>query len=130
VLNLIWIVMQWLLVIALVLFFIAPLMSETARAWKLRFASGAILLGVFAVAALIVEIRVHPVLSVIAFAIAAFASYGALEFRRRMKLRKPEPFIEYLNLRSMGKRPVDVSRDHPDAFQQDEAPEDERHESA
>ena len=114
-LNLIWIVMQWLLVIALVLFFIAPLMSDTWTAWRLRIASAAIIFSVFAVAVVVVEIRRHPVVSVAVVALLAFASYGVLEFRKRLQRRKPEPFVEFLNLRSMGKRPIDLN-DHPDAF--------------
>ena len=122
--------MQWLLLVALVLFFIALLMNDTSKAWKLRLASAAIFIGVFTAAVIVVEARVHPYLSVVALVIAAFAAYGVLEFRKRLKLRKPEPFVEYLNLRSMGKRPVDVN-DHPEAFGPNEggAAED-RHESA
>ena len=122
--------MQWLLVIALVLFFVAPLMNDTSTAWRLRRASAAIILSVFAVAIVIVEIRRHPIVSVGVIVTFACASYGLLEFRKRLKRRKPEPFVEFLNLRSMGKRPVDLN-DHPDAFppEADHAA-DEHHEPA
>jgi len=88
------------------------------------------LLLVLAIAGLAMEIRVHPIMAAAVVVIAMFAAYGVLEFRKRLKLRKPEPFVEYLNLRSMGKRPVDVD-DHPEAFGPNEggAAED-RHESA
>ena len=128
-LNLIWIVMQWLLVIALVLFFVAPLMNETSTAWRLRLASAAIILSVFAVAIAIVEIRLHPIVSFGAVLMLAFASYGVLEFRKRLQRRKPEPFVEFLNLRSMGKRPVDLN-DHPDAFPSADDAAEEHHEPA
>jgi hypothetical protein len=130
VLNVTWTIMQWLLVIALVLFFAAPLMNDTSTAWRLRLASAAIILSVFAVAIVVVEIRHHPIVSVGVIATFAFASYGVLEFRKRLQRRKPEPFVEFLNLRSMGKRPVDLN-DHPDAFppEADDAA-DEHHEPA
>ena len=122
--------MQWLLAIALVLFFVAPLMNDRSTAWRLRLASAAIIVSVFAVAIVVVEIRRRPIVSVGAVALLAFASYGVLEFRKRLQRRKPEPFVEFLNLRSMGKRPIDLN-DHPDAFPQgaDEAA-DEHHEPA
>ena len=122
--------MQWLLAIALVLFFVAPLMNDRSRAWRLRLASASIIVSVFAVATVVVEIRRRPIVSVGAVALLAFASYGVLEFRKRLQRRKPEPFVEFLNLRSMGKRPIDLN-DHPDAFppEADEAA-DEHHEPA
>ena len=107
--------MQWLLAIALVLFFVAPLMNDRSTAWRLRLASAAIILSVFAVAIVVVEVRRHPIVSVGAIALLALASYGVLELRKRLQRRKPEPFVEFLNLRSMGKRPIDLN-DHPDAF--------------
>lgn len=121
--------MQWLLGIALGLFFVAPLMNDTRTAWRLRIASAAIILSVFAVAVVVVEIRRHPVVSVAVVALLAFASYGVLEFRKRLQRRKPEPFVEFLNLRSMGKRPVDLN-DHPDAFAAADDAAEEHHEPA
>lgn len=122
--------MQWLLVIALVLFFIAPLMSDTSTAWRLRLASAAIILSLLAVATVVVEIRRHPIACVVVVVMLVFASYAVLEFRKRLQRRKPEPFVEFLNLRSMGKRPVDLN-DHPAAFppEADDAA-DEHHEPA
>lgn len=107
--------MQWLLAIALVLFFVAPLMNDRSTAWRLGLASAAIILSVFAVAIVVVEVRRHPIVSIGAVALLALASYGVLELRKRLQRRKPEPFVEFLNLRSMGKRPIDLN-DHPDAF--------------
>lgn len=115
-LNLLWIVFQWLLLIALILFFISPLVTNRGRAWKLRGSAVTIILGVTVISIVVVEIRIHPILSGLAFVIAAFAAYGVLEFRKRLKRRKPEPWVEYLNFRSTGKRPVDLD-DHADAFE-------------
>jgi hypothetical protein len=121
---------QWLLLMAVALFFISLPMTNAGAAWRLRRWSGGILLLVLIIAVSAMEIRVHPIMAAAVVVVAMFAAYGALEFRKRLKRRKPEPFVEYLNLRSMGKRPVDVD-DHPEAFGPNEggAAED-RHESA
>jgi hypothetical protein len=115
VLNLIWLVAQWLLFIAIVLFFVSPLLSDARRAWKFRFSAVGIVAAVTVMFITVLEIRLHPILSVVALTIAAFTSYGVLEFRKHLKRRKPEPWVEYLNLRSTGKRPVNLD-DHPDVF--------------
>ncbi len=128
--QLVGVAIQWLLFVAVALFFISLPMTNPRIAWRLRRWSGGILLLVLITAISAIEIRMHPILAAVAVVVAMFAAYGVLEFRKNLKRRKPEPFIEYLNLRSMGKRPVDLD-DHPEAFgpHEDGAAEN-RHESA
>lgn len=115
--------LQWLLVIATILFFVSLPMADKSRAWRMRRWSGGLVLVVFVVAVATMELRVHPIRTLAIVVIVMFSAYGVLEFRKYLKRRKPEPWVEYLNLRSVGKRPVDLE-DHPDAFTpRDETPE-------
>lgn len=113
---------QWLLFVSVALFFVSLPMTNTALAWRLRRWSAAIFLGVLLFAIVVVESRVHPLMSCTVAMAAMSMAYGVLEFRKYLHRRKPEPTPDFLNLRSTGKRPVDLD-DHPDAFE----PRDDAH---
>lgn len=115
--------LQWLLAIATILFFVSLPMADKSRAWRMRRWAGGLVLLVFIIAVSAMELRVHPTRTLAIVVTAMFVAYGVLEIRKYLKRRKPEPWVEYLNLRSTGKRPVDLE-DHPDAFTpRDDTPE-------
>lgn len=116
---------QWLLFVAVALFFVSLPMTNSRLAWRLRRWSGGILLIVLGIAVLAMEIRVHPIVAAAVTFVAMAVAYGILELRRYLRNRKPEPSLGYLNLRSSGKRPVDLD-EHPEAFEpRDDTPADE-----
>jgi len=116
---------QWLLFVAVALFFVSLPITNSRLAWRLRRWSGGILLIVLSIAVVAMEIRVHPIVAGAVAILAMIAAFGILELRRYLRNRKPEPSLGYLNLRSSGKRPVDLD-EHPEAFEpRDDTPVDE-----
>ncbi|HEY2091323.1 MAG TPA: hypothetical protein VGJ81_05510 [Thermoanaerobaculia bacterium] len=112
--------LQAVLVFAVFAYFIGFVAPPPLR-WRLWRFSVAGVSFVFLLAAVVVEIRAHPVAATLLLFSASLAAYGVLQVRREHRERahrRPAP-TPFLNLRVTGKTAVDLEDAHPFADEEE-----------